>query len=499
MEIFLHRCRKITPYSFKTQPRNPKPSIQLPFVRKYCNSNQRIWSDIITLFSDKWSSDSVYSKLKQDLKDKVSKLKDEILIQNDDVEKIGKVLEENGVELFRSYSDGSAVVELYSQLKPSPHLALEILNWRRKQLDYASPMTAEEYAKGITMAGRSRNVDLAIELFNEAANKQLKTASIYNALMSAYTYNGLAMKCQSLFQQLKKEATCTPTIVTYNILISSFGRLMLVDHMKAALREIKDLNLSPTVNTYNGLIAGYITAWMWDEMENTYRIMKASDVKPDLDTDLLMLRGYAHCGKLEKMEQVYEMVRDHVNQKEVPLIRAMICAYCKSNDINKVKKIEELLRLIPENDYRPWLNVLLICLYAKEDLLERMEISINHAFEHNASVTTAGVMRCIISSYYRHNAVDKLADFVKRAESAGWKICRSLYHCKMFMYSAQMRLAEMERVLDEMDRVNMHCTKKTFWILHEAYSRWGQRSKLEQVLGMMCKHGYRISLDARSS
>ncbi|CAI9778511.1 unnamed protein product [Fraxinus pennsylvanica] len=376
-------------------------------------------------------------------------------MQNDDVEKIGKVLEENGVALFRSYSDRSSVVELYSQLKASPHLALEILNWRRKHLDYASPMTTEEYAKGINMAGRSKNADLAIELFNEAANKQLKAASIYNALMSAYTY-----------------------------------------HMETTLRETKDLNLSQTVNTYNGLIAGYVTGWMWEEMENTYRIMKVSDVKPDLDTDLLMLRGYAHCGKPEKMEQIYEIVRDHVNQNEVPLIRAMICAYCKSSDVNRVKKIEELLRLIPENDYRPWLNVLLIYVYAREDLLERMENAINHAFEHNTSVTTIGVMRCIISNYFRHNAVDKLAGFVKRAELAGWKICRSLYHCKMVMYSAQMRIAEMERVLDEMDRVNMHCSKKTFRILRNAYSRWGQRNKLKQVLGMMCKHGYGISLDA---
>ncbi|KAK4408022.1 Pentatricopeptide repeat-containing protein [Sesamum angolense] len=333
----------------------------------------------------------------------------------------------------------------------------QVLNWRRKQLDYAAPMTVEEYSKGIAVAGRLKNVDLAME------------------------------------------PECTPSIITYNILISAFGRLMLVDHMEATLREIKELSLTPTIHTYKGLIAGYITAWMWEEMEKTYRIMKAGPIKPDIDIHLLMLRGYAHSGKLEKMEEIYEMVRDHVDHKETPLIRAMICAYCRSSHVARVEKVEKLLRLIPEDEYRPWLNVLLICLYATEDLLEQMENSINEAFEHKAYVTTVGVMKCIISSYFRHNAVDKLADFVRRAEHAGWKVCRSLYHCKMVMYAAQMRISEMERVLDEMDRVNMHLSKKTFWILYHAYERWGPQSKLEQVIGMMCKHGYKVPLDACNS
>ncbi|KAL2556736.1 Pentatricopeptide repeat-containing protein [Forsythia ovata] len=120
-----------------------------------------------------------------------------------------------------------------------------------KQLDYAAPMTAAEYAKGICVATTLKSIDLAVELFAEAGNKQLKETSIYNALMSVYIFNGLAMKCQSLLQDLKGESTCSPTIVTYNILILGLGHLMLIDHMETALGEIMDLNLSPYVVKYN--------------------------------------------------------------------------------------------------------------------------------------------------------------------------------------------------------------------------------------------------------
>ncbi|KAL3649092.1 hypothetical protein CASFOL_005495 [Castilleja foliolosa] len=480
------------------------PSVSTQFNRHHVtqtprfNANQSRPSDFTSLFSDKWSPNPVDAISKQQLRENVSQLKDELLIQSEDVEKIEKVLEGNGVALFRKYSDGSAIVELMTQLRSFPSLAMEVFSWRRKQLDYAAPMTTEEYTKGIAMAGRLKNVELAVELFNEASNKRLIKTSLYNALMGAYMYNGLTMKCQSLFRELKTNSACTPSITTYNILISAFGRLMLVDHMEATLKEIQDLNLRPTIDTYKGLLGGYITAWKWEEMEKTYRLMRAGPVKPDMDIHLLMLRGYAHSGKLGKMEEMYKMVKGQVDNKKIPLIRTMISAYCRSSDVAKVEKVEDLLRLIPENEYRPWLNVILICLYAKEDLLEKMENSIKVAFERKAYITTVGVMRCIISSYFRQNAVDKLSEFVQRAECAGWKICRSLYHCKMVLYSNEMRISEMERVLDEMDRLNISFSKKTFWILYKSYQRFGERFKVDLVAGMMCKHGYGIPKDVRN-
>uniref|UniRef100_A0A0D9WGE3 Pentacotripeptide-repeat region of PRORP domain-containing protein n=1 Tax=Leersia perrieri TaxID=77586 RepID=A0A0D9WGE3_9ORYZ len=381
-----------------------------------------------------------------------------------------------------------ASLELLSLLRPKPHLGLAVFKFRRTLSPAA---TLPEFVLAISLAGRAHDPAAAAALFAEASTAYSPNQALYNALMSAYMHCGVADGCLEAFHKLEHDPRCgPPNADSYNILIALFGRSLLVDHMEATLRSLDASGQPRTIGTYNALIAGYLTAWMWEKMESVFNEMVLGNIAPDNTTYLLMLRGYAHAGMIYKMERAYEQARQHVGEVDMVHIRAMLCAYCKFQHVDRIQKIEELLQKLGPNDYRPWLAVLLIRAYAQEGLVEGMEQWIAWALERNTIVTTVQVMRSVITRYFECDAVDKLELFVRQAEEAGWKLCRSLYHCKMVMYGKKHRLPEMHGVLGEMEFFRFDRTKKTFWIMYKAYMSCGRTAEANTILGMMCKHGF---------
>ncbi|KAI3904757.1 hypothetical protein MKW92_002453 [Papaver armeniacum] len=412
-------------------------------------TTQKPKSEITKLFTEKDPSTSYRFDEEPIFIFDVSKLRDKLLENASDLVKIEGILDSS--YLFPRHGS-SAFIELLNHLKSRPQLALQL----------------EEYAKGIMISGRVKDVDLAVELFMEVASMGRRTASTYNALMSAYLYNGLDWKCRKLFIEMKKEVVST--IVTYNILTSLYGRLCLVPYMERIFLEIKEANLSPNITTYNNLISGYVTTWQFDKMEWMYAFMEQGPVKPDIKTHLYMLRGYAHWKKVDKMESIYELVKDHVNETDVVLVRTMIAAYCDSSDPHRVRKIEALMKIIPEEDYRDWLHVKLINVYAQENLIEHMQSYINDAFNRNTRVVTKNVMLAIIATFLSCNDVKS-----------------SKIYGHVFITKS---VEEMEKVLEEMEQSNIDPSKKTFLIMYRAYTDYGHRTKVEQVVGAMFKHGF---------
>lgn len=89
------------------------------------SSKPAAWPHVFTLFADRRSpADSLVN---QDMREKVSHLKDELLAYSGDAEMFEKILADKGVSLFSRYADGSAVVELLQQLKSSPGLAVQVI------------------------------------------------------------------------------------------------------------------------------------------------------------------------------------------------------------------------------------------------------------------------------------------------------------------------------------------------------------------------------------
>lgn len=348
--------------------------------------------------------------------------------------------------------------------------------------------------KAITLAGRVGKIKLAKNLFDAATSAGLKKTSTYNAMMTVYMHNEMSKQVLSVLDDLKRDDTCEPTIVTYNILLSLFGRTLLVKPMETIVSVIKQSKLCPNIKTYNTLIAGYITAWMWDEMENIYKVMESQSVEPDVNTHLLMLRGFANSGNLEKMERTYELVKDHVNAQSPPiLLMSMLCAYCKrTHHPNRVNKIEEILMHIPKEAYRAWLNVMLIKLYAEEGLMEKMDGMIFEAMNRKTVIITKRTLNLIITNYFHSDDVDRLNKFIKMAELEGWKLYRSSYHCKMVMSGRHHRFREMHDVLKEMDAFNIAPCKKTYGIMYAIFTDYDRKTEADTVYGLLWKRGFQL-------
>jgi pentatricopeptide repeat protein len=381
-----------------------------------------------------------------------------------------------------------ASLELLSLLRRRPQLGLAVFSFRR---GLSPSPTLDEFSLAISLASRVGDPAVAAALFGDATMVHSPDQALYNALMSAYMHNGLMDSCLEAFSMLERDPRCgKPNVDSYNIIIALFGRSLLIDHMETALRSLDASGHPRTIGTYNAIITGYLTAWMWDKMEAVFHEMESGPVAPDATTHLLMLRGYSNARMINKMESAYELACKHAEKVDTVHIRAMLCTYCKSPHVGRIHKIEKLLKRLGPDDYKPWLNVLLIRVYAQEGLVERMEQRIAEALEHSIVVTTVQVMRSIISSYFKCDAVDKLVHFVRRAEESGWKLCRSLYHCKMVMYGKHKQFEEMHGVLDEMECFGFDRTKKTFSIMHKAYVSCGRRDEANTILAMMCKHGF---------
>lgn len=90
------------------------------------SSSSKAISELYGQFADKWAYADV--RAKEDMFKKVSLIKDNLMKDVKDEDSFENLLEVEGLNLLKMYSDGAAFVELLRLLESSPQLAIKVKN-----------------------------------------------------------------------------------------------------------------------------------------------------------------------------------------------------------------------------------------------------------------------------------------------------------------------------------------------------------------------------------
>lgn len=114
------------------------------------------------------------------------------------------------------------------------------------------------HAKAIAAAGRAKQVDVAMGVFNRMKERSLRMTTVcYNCAIDACRRAGRVQEAQALFEEIQSggKGIPRPDVVTYSSMIGMYAHLGRVDEALDLLFEMDDLRgLRPNARTYAGAV-----------------------------------------------------------------------------------------------------------------------------------------------------------------------------------------------------------------------------------------------------
>lgn len=211
------------------------------------------------------------------------------------------------------------------------------------------------YSKLISVMGKKGQIRMAMWLFSEMRNSGCRPdTSVYNAVISAHLHSRdkskALTKAMSYFEKMKGMERCSPSIVTYNILLRAFAQAKNVEQVDALLKDLDESIVTPDIFTFNGLMDAYGKNGMINEMEHVLSRMKSNQLKPDIITFNILIDSYGKKQDFQKMEQVFKSLLQSKEKPTIPTFNSMITNYGKA----RLREKAELIRgKMIDLGYRP--------------------------------------------------------------------------------------------------------------------------------------------------
>lgn len=130
-----------------------------------------------------------------------------------------------------------------------------------------------------------------------------------------------------------------PDIVTYNILIKSYGKYEMYEKMGRVMDFMRKRFYSPTVVTHNIMIEAFGKAGDIKKMDEFFLKMKHEGVKPTSVTYSSLVNAYSRAGQMGKVDWVLKQIANSNVELDTHFFNCAINVYGKAGDFIQMVEI----------------------------------------------------------------------------------------------------------------------------------------------------------------
>ncbi|OMO67764.1 Methyl-CpG DNA binding protein [Corchorus capsularis] len=157
-----------------------------------------------------------------------------------------------------------------------------------------------------------------------AAAFAAKTSSSSNGFCDV----GKLGKAMYLFDQLKTTGL-SPSLITYNILISGFARARDAAVVAGLVKEIEERGIKPSKVTYTIVIDAFMKSENTERAFELYQFMQKAGLVPDVYTCSVLIHGLCTKGNMKEARKLFESMEEMQLKPNDVIYNTMIHGYCK--------------------------------------------------------------------------------------------------------------------------------------------------------------------------
>lgn len=201
----------------------------------------------------------------------------------------------------------SIVLHVYSRAH-KPELSLDKLKTMKDKGICPTVATYTSVMKCLCSCGRLEDAE---DLLNEMVSSGVSpSATTYNCFFKEYKGRKDADNALNLYRKMKEDASCSPSMHTYNILVGMFAKLNKMEIVKEIWSDMGLSGAGPDLDSYTLLIHGLCEKKKWKEACQFFVEMIEKGFLPQKVTFETLYRGLIQADKLRTWRRLKKKLEE---------------------------------------------------------------------------------------------------------------------------------------------------------------------------------------------